>query len=76
MDWTPFITAVLRHGLTALAGILLEHGLIMATDQQKFVEIATSIAVGLVSLAWSWGQKRHQQQQVVLAEAGYVISGK
>lgn len=67
MDWTPFITAVLRHGLTALAGILLEHGLIMATDQQKFVEIATSIAVGSASLAWSWWQKHHQQSEIATA---------
>lgn len=69
MDLTPFFTALMRHGLTALAGILLEHGLIMASDQQKFVEIATSIALGAATLAWSWWQKHRQQSEIKVAAA-------
>lgn len=67
MDLTPFFTALMRHGLTALAGILLEHGLIMASDQQKFVEIATSLVLGAATLAWSWWQKHKQAKDVVIA---------
>lgn len=67
MDLTPFFTALMRHGLTALAGILLEHGLIMASDQQKVVEIGSSIAMGLATLAWSWWQKHKQNKDVEIA---------
>lgn len=67
MDLTPFLTAVVRHGVTVAAGVLLEHGILMASDQQQFIEIASSIAMASASLAWSWWQKHHQQAEIQTA---------
>lgn len=53
-----------RHGLTVLAGVLGEHGLLSTDQQTQFVSIGVSIALGAAALAWSYVQKRNAKKAI------------
>lgn len=55
---------VTRHGLTVLAGMLGEHGLLSTDQQTQFVSLGVSIALGAAALAWSYIQKRNAKKAV------------
>ena len=50
---STLITPVLRHSLTAAAGVLVTYGLLDPSMQGHFVTIATGAALGLIGMAWS-----------------------
>lgn len=49
----PLATAALRHGTTAVAGVLVSVGALQSDQQTQFVAIASGIAVWLVGYAWA-----------------------
>lgn len=59
------ITGYLRHGLTALAGYLLAHGLIQQADQQVLISALLAIA----GVAWSTINKVIHDAELRLARA-------
>lgn len=67
----PFIDQVLsalaRHGLTALSGFLLADGLLQNNQTDQFINIGVSLIVGGVGLSWSYWQKRHARYILVAA---------
>ena len=69
MDWKPFATALVRHLLTGLAGVLVADGVLMQSDAAQFAAIGGGVVVGLGSLAWSWWQKHLQAKRVDVAVA-------
>lgn len=50
---TTILTPVLRHGLTAAAGVLVTMGLVDPAMQGHFVTITSGIVLGLVGMAMS-----------------------
>ena len=64
---TQVLTALARHGLTALSGFLLADGLLQNNQTDQFINIGVSLIVGIVGLGWSYWQKRHARGVLVAA---------
>jgi membrane protein DedA with SNARE-associated domain len=67
--------ALIRHGLTTVAGILVTVGWVMPAQQANFVDIGTGIVLGVTSLAWSLWQKRNQQKEVRVLKQEIQVEG-
>lgn len=59
-----FLTPIIRHGLTALAGALVTHSLLNPNDAGAFAHMMEGIASGGIGLAWSF-IKNHQHAVAV-----------
>lgn len=59
--WQMVAGLILRHGLTAAAGVLVTYGLMDKGETEQFITIGSGFAIGAVGLVWSWWQKRGQQ---------------
>lgn len=58
----PILAGMVRHGLTALGGILVTDGVMQSSEMSGFVGAGMVIA----GVAWSWWQKRGQQKVVAI----------
>lgn len=53
----------IRHGITAAAGILAEHGILMSsTVSAEAMQLGVAGVMSGLTLAWSWWQKRQQRK--------------
>lgn len=50
---TQILTLIARHGLTALAGLLVAKGLLPQAMSDQFMDIGLAVAVGGAGIAWS-----------------------
>ena len=62
--WQQTVALVARHGLTVLAGILGEHGVLSADQQTQFISVGGALVLGAVSMAWSYVQKHNTKQAI------------
>lgn len=53
------IASLIRHGLTAVAGILGTEGVLSTDQQTQFVSVGAALALAGVSYVWSIVQKRN-----------------
>lgn len=71
MDWqtdvAPVVASMIRHGLTAVAGVLATEGWISKDQQVAFVSAGLAVAAWAGALAWSIVQKRMSKAAVVAA---------
>lgn len=58
----PILAGVVRHGLTALGGVLVTDGVIQSSDVAGFV----GAGMVLAGIAWSWYQKVGQAHLLAL----------
>jgi hypothetical protein len=61
---TKSIAALVRHGLTSLAGILVGIGALSANQSTNFVEIGAGVAIFIASYVWSFMQKKTEVAKV------------
>lgn len=54
---TQVVAAITRHGLTVLAGVLVERGVLSSDQQTQLVGIGGAIVTAGLALAWSIYQK-------------------
>lgn len=57
-----FLINQLRRGLGMLAATLVTYGCLKGTDVGAFVDIASGIAMGIVSLAWDWWRVKGEKE--------------
>lgn len=58
----PILAGMVRHGLTALGGMLVTDGVIQSSDVAGFVGAGMMVA----GIAWSWYQKVGQAKLLAL----------
>jgi hypothetical protein len=58
----PILAGVVRHGLTALGGMLVTDGVMQSSEMNGFIGAGMVIA----GIAWSWYQKVGQAKLVAL----------
>lgn len=61
---TQMVAAVTRHGLTVLAGVLGERGILSSDQQTQFVGIGGAIVTAGLALTWSFYQKHTSAKKV------------
>ena len=49
----PLIASTVRHGLTALAGVLVTKGFLTSTDGVQYADVGAGIVIGLIGYGWS-----------------------
>ncbi len=52
------VSALARHGLTILSGILVTSGFLQSSQSANFTEIGVGIVAAIVGLGWSLANKR------------------
>jgi hypothetical protein len=49
----PIVASTIRHGLTALAGVLVARGFLVEGDTAEFVSVGVGLVIGAVGYGWS-----------------------
>jgi hypothetical protein len=68
-DIKPKLTALARHGLTALAGVMGTEGLLSSSTKGAFIDAGVAVVAFGGAVAWSFIQKELQKQSVQAALA-------
>lgn len=61
---TQVVAAITRHGLTVLAGVLGERGILSSDQQTQLVGIGGAIVTAGLALVWSIYQKHNTAKKV------------
>ena len=59
-----FGPSIVRHVLTIAAGSLGSLGVLQANQETQFVQMGSSIVLGLAALVWSWYEKQGHAELV------------
>ena len=68
----PILAGVVRHGLTALGGMLVTDGVMQSSEMNGFIGAGMVIA----GIAWSWYQKVGQAELVALMAKMHPVASK
>lgn len=71
---TFFVTPLLRHGATVLAGVLLAHGMVQQDMATQLQQVLVAIALGAFSYGWSLYEKyQHRDNAAVMVSQAKAI---
>lgn len=74
----PIIASLVRHGLTALAGMLVARGYLNPSSSNGMAEFGTGILVGLIGFGWSLARagKLGQQARTICQLADKLLEAR